>query len=348
MKPGTFAGACTTPVASPPDGEVVVAPSTFELAAGGSMTFSAEVRDPEGNPLDRAVTWGAEGGSITGSGEFTAGTAGGAAKVWARADGALPDTVAGTITGGTGPSAAIDTIFFEDFESGSLGVWDDGVDGARHRILTDASLAPSGTRLLEITYPDGSDGGWLTKFFMPGYDSTYLSYRVRLQSGWQGGTKLIGFHGSRSDDMWSGFGQAGRCPTGTDFFAANVVTDGDGDPGNVRFYTYYPGMRREPDGTTCYGRYGDGSETYVPPLALTPGEWHHIEFFVRLNTPGQSDGVQRIWVDGTLRGEWEDMVIRTSTILRLNSVTISASMPPGAPMTERMYVDRVLVTNGRP
>lgn len=32
-------------------------------------------------------------------------------------------------------------------------------------------------------------------------------------------------------------------------------------------------------------------------IALTPGRWYLFEWYVRLNTPGVSDGVTRVWVD---------------------------------------------------
>src|SRR5207237_966499 len=85
-------------------------------------------------------------------------------------------------------------------------------------------------------------------------------------------------------DAWSAVGKAGVCPSGADFFAAMLVAESSGSPGPVRFYTYYPGMAREPDGVTCWGRYGDGVATYTPPLTLSAGEWHRVEFSVQLDT----------------------------------------------------------------
>src|SRR5437899_6899943 len=82
------------------------------------------------------------------------------------------------------PSA---TVFAEDFESGTLSAWPDGVNPTLQRIITDPTLAHSGSRVLEVTYPAGSDGGWLTHWFMPGYDSIYVSLWVRFRAGWQGG-----------------------------------------------------------------------------------------------------------------------------------------------------------------
>src|SRR5438132_2003088 len=239
-----------------------------------------------------------------------------------------------------------DTVFADDFESATLAAWQDGVDPTRQQVVTDPSGAQSGSHYLAVTYPAGSDGGWLTRFLMPGYDSLYVSYYVRFPTTWQGSTKLIAFYGSRTDNQWSAMGQAGKCPTGTDFFAAMVVSEPAGSTG-TRFYTYYPAMARQSDGVTCWGVYGDGTETYVPPLTMGLGVWHHIEFWVKLNTPGQADASQTFWVDRVQRGTWAGFSFRSSTILELNSVQLTFSSP-GAPQTQQLYVDNLVVSTHRP
>ena len=240
-----------------------------------------------------------------------------------------------------------DTLFAEDFESGNLSAWEDGVDPTHHQVVSDPAFAQSGSRYLEVTYSTGGEGGWLTHFFMPGYDSIYVSYYVRFPTNWQGGTKLLALYGSRTDDQWSALGKAGLCPNGTDFFGTWLITEVSGNPGPTRFYSYYPAMAREPDGVTCWGRYGDGSETYVPPLTLSLGAWHHVEFWVKLNTPGQANASQTFWIDGVQRGNWAGFSFRASTILRLNAVQFSFSgNPTGA--TRKLYVDHLVVTTARP
>jgi Polysaccharide lyase 14 len=248
-----------------------------------------------------------------------------------------------------------ESIFSDDFESGTLEAWQDGVDPARHRIVTD-STAQSGGSYLVATYPAGRDGGWLTRFFMPGYDSLYVSYYVRFPADWQGGTKLVGLYGSRIDDQWSGMGKAGICPSGTDFFSAMLITEATGNPGPPRFYTYYPAMAREPDGKTCWGRYGNGtgSEHSSPALyasspTLGDGMWHHIEFWVQLNTPARADGRQVFWIDGTQRASWSDLSFRSSTVLRLNAVQLSFnSGADGVARTQELSVDNLVVRTAPP
>jgi hypothetical protein len=251
---------------------------------------------------------------------------------------------------GSSPSQSpIESIFSEDFESGTLAAWQDGMDLTRHRIVTDPKSARSGNRYLAVTYPAGRDGGWLTRFFMPGYDSVYVSYDVRFPANWQGGTKLVGLYGSRIDDQWSAFGKAGICPSGIDFFAAMLVTEPGGDPGPARFYTYFPGMAREPDGVTCWGRYGDGSgaASYTAPASLTLSRdvWHRLEFWVQLNAPGRADGRQVFWIDGKPRASWSGLTLRDAPSLRLNAVQLSFSVSGGVPRTQELYVDNLLVRN---
>ena len=259
----------------------------------------------------------------------------------------------------TGPAApdrnGSQSIFSDDFESGTLQNWQDGVDSARQQIVTDPASAQSGSRYLAVTYPQGRDGGWLTRFFMPGYDAVNVSYYVRFPANWQGPTKLIALYGSRIDDQWSALGKAGVCPNGTDFFSATLVTEPTGNPGPLRFYTYYPGMAREPDGTTCYGRYGNGYgaergvtlANYAPSLALSRGAWHHIEFSVQLNKPGEADGRQTVWVDGAEWGSWAGISFRTSANLRLNALQLSFSTgASGVAQEQELDVDNIVVRSG--
>jgi len=123
----------------------------------------------------------------------------------------------------------------------------------------------------------------------------------------------------------------------------------DQGPGPIRFYSYYPGMPKENDGTTCWGRLnGMGNVSYTGTSAISRGAWHRVEFYIKLNTPGQNNGVQRMWVDGELRGEWTGLALRNTNMLKLNSITLESShMGPLESQTRRLFVDNVLVTKSR-
>jgi hypothetical protein len=292
------------------------------------------------------VSYTATGGTISAGGLYTAGGTIGSFRVIATVQsGTLADSSTVTISGSSG--GAVDTVFYEGFESGSLAPWTDEGSPQNHQIVTPAGGPVAGTKALQITYPANSDGGWLTHFFMPGYDSVYVRYYIKLESGWQGGTKLSSLYGSRTDNQWSAAGKSGVCPDGTDFFVATLT----GDPSpqmKLRFYAYYPGMPRESDGVTCYGSNGGAGTTYTPdPFTLSSGVWHKVEHWVRLNTPANADGYQEFRIDDVVRGAWPSLRLRTSTILRLNSFTISANSVY-ATQTQHLWIDEVLVTRQRP
>jgi hypothetical protein len=336
-------GAAAVTVVAIPIASVTVSPATATVSVGGTQQLTATPKDATGTPLTgRVVTWASTNVAVAtlDGGGVVRGVSAGTAIITATSEGKSGSAALTVLAG----PARIDTVFAEDFESGTLTAWQDGVDPTRQRVVTDPTFAQSGSRYLEVTYLAGGDGGWLTRFFMPGYDSLYVSYYVRLEPAWQGGTKLVAFYGSRVDNQWSALGKAGICPNGTDFFATWVVDDPP-----MKFYMYYPAMAREPDGVTCWGRNGDGTETYAPPLALSVGVWHHIEFWVKLNTPGQNNASQTFWLDGVRRGDWSGFSFRSSAVLMLNSVQLTFNRGiSGGPTTQKLYVDNLVVTTARP
>jgi uncharacterized protein YjdB len=340
---GTTAAGAVAPVAT-----VTVSPVSASVAAGGFHQFTAVLKDAAGNTLTgRPVAWSTSNpaaATVSGTG-LVSGIAVGSATITATSEG---KSGSGSVTVTAPAPSPADTVFADGFEAGNLALWQDGPDVTRHRVVTDAAQAHSGSRVLEVTYPAGSDGGWLTRWFMPGYDSLYVSMWVRFPTTWQGGTKLVAFYGSRTDDQWSAFGQAGKCPNGTDFFSTMVVAEAGGSPGPTRFYSYYPAMQREADGVTCWGRFGDGSESYVPPLAMSTGSWHKVEFWVKLNTPGSANASQTFWIDGVQRGSWGGFSFRSSTILRLNAVQLTFSNSETTVQTQKLYIDDILVSTHKP
>jgi hypothetical protein len=248
----------------------------------------------------------------------------------------------------------VDTIFAENWESGSKGAWTDENSPSYHTIVTDASLAHSGSRVLKVSFPAGVEPGYMQHWFMPGYDSVYVRFWFKLDAGWVGNTKLLDLAGNRIDDKRSAAGEGGRCPNGTDFFSTWLVmpTSSTNEvPSLLRLYTYYPGMPKQSDGVTCWGSYGlsDGA-TYSTPPALTRGVWHKAELWVKLNTIGQQNGAERYWLDGQLVATWPNMVLRNTTDLRLNRVMLGFSHAGAGPasVARTMYIDDLVILTARP
>jgi hypothetical protein len=237
-------------------------------------------------------------------------------------------------------------IFCDDFENAVLpGIWEDGYNPLLHSITNVSANVYRGQNALQATYLGGSSGaGWLTKWFMPGYDHTFARLYLKLESNWQCAPgacgKIMAFYGNRHDNQWSGFGQAGVCPSGTEWYYAGIATVLP-TPGNFIFYSYYPGMPTQPDGITCWGT----NTQFTPPTAIQPGVWTCLEFEVQANTPGSLDGFERVWVNGTFMGEVLSMRWRDTTNLQTNAFQLTFSASPA--VTSHMWIDNIVVSTQR-
>lgn len=114
-----------------------------------------------------------------------------------------------------------------------------------------------------------------------------------------------------------GFGAGGRLPG----FQGTAPAEGDGLPApfSVRFawtaageLDVYPLLPQWPEGRSLGGRQGKAT--------LEPGRWTELEQEVVLNTPGEADGVLRVWLDGRLVVQKTDVLYRTSASVTLAGV----------------------------
>jgi len=236
-------------------------------------------------------------------------------------------------------------IFCDDFENEILpGVWQDGYDPALHTITSDLTNVYKGGKAFQATYLAGSDGGFLTRWFMPGHDHAYARLYMKIETGWQCGnncTKIFAFYGNRIDNQWSGFGKAGSRPNGTDWFYTALVTLNwymQPDPGELIFYSYFPEMTQAPDGM-YWGNFFFQNDRRE---ALQPGRWYCLELELQANTPGARDGFQRMWIDGLFKGEVLNMRWRDTTDVRINAFQLTFSGAVTA--TKRVWIDNIVVS----
>jgi hypothetical protein len=177
---------------------------------------------------------------------------------------------------------------------------------------------------------------------MPGYDEVYVRFYVMFEAGFENlrgdgnGMHFFVLAGNRIDDERSSFGKPGIVPNGTDFFYAGL------DPEYVQrdptlrpfsFYTYWPDMT---------GRYGNLFLQSSPQVALVGGEWQEVVFHLKLNTIGQSDGGQELWLNGVKVIRVQNMRWRTTADLRLNEIRFDNYMPGGL-KAQCVWVDDVAV-----
>lgn len=68
---------------------------------------------------------------------------------------------------------------------------------------------------------------------------------------------------------------------------------------------------------------GLGGQNIGTPVQVRLGQWDRIKLFIKPNTPGQSNGIVRLWVNGALKMEHTDVAVRESTSYNPNKVIMS-------------------------
>ena len=339
---GSPAGNGPTPVV----GTLTLTTASASVTVGQTVQLAATPKDILGNPLaGRTVTWSSSAPSVAtvSSSGLVSGVAMGSATISATSGGVAATAVL-TVTAdpgtGTGPQpGANDTIIFQDgFESGSLSQWTQDPATGRYSISTDSGRVKSGTGSLQVLFTPTNTYGIITRWFMPGYDEIYVKFDVLFEEGFDesNGLHFLAVAGNRIDDPYSSWGKPAIVPNGTDFFYASVdpeFVSGDATLKPLHFYTYWPDM------TCCYGnRFYQTS----PKTALVPGQWQQVVFHVKLNTPGQYDGSQELWINGVKQISVQNLRWRTTTDLRLNEIRFDDWMSQG-PKTEHLWIDNVTV-----
>jgi hypothetical protein len=181
------------------------------------------------------------------------------------------------------PSPSHATIFFDtSFETCTVGSasdfpcegWDDFGQANRGHLEVTTSLAFSGTKSVKGTF-DNINGSTQTPSISRSWTRVphiFARFAFRESSGFQLGSNLITKLVRFKDDygyplVWL-----------------------------VNRYGHYTVLMEGPY---------DYAGTYILDSGVTPSQtsWDQVEFEWQLNTPGQSNGLMRLWVNGTLRAE---------------------------------------------
>ncbi len=221
-----------------------------------------------------------------------------------------------------------DVIFADDFENGSLGSgWDEtGNKGGKVLSVVPPGDATLGQRCLRVEAHLGQDtGGGLTKWFEPA-DTVFVRFYTRFDPDCDYVHHFVTLRankGSRGKDKWSGFGGAGIKPEGDERFSTAIEPWGNWGrfpaPGRWNFYSYWHEMEVSKDGKYWGNSYGVTSAPVIPR-----DKWISVEFMLKQNTPGQTDGEQAFWIDGTLVGHWKGFNWRKTPELKANALTLEA------------------------
>jgi hypothetical protein len=214
------------------------------------------------------------------------------------------------------PAKAASTTTFAGFFGASLELQDFGSFGQ-----ADTSIIPSGDprfpSALRVRYPadsasqlaaataDTPHGGaqyYLADVNGP-VDDAYLRYYLRFESGFDfvKGGKLPGLYGGR---VTSGR----KIPDGTNGFSTRYMWRANGA---AEVYAYLPTSVAH--GTSL------GRGSWVWPTDV----WTEVQQHVRLNTPGRSDGVVQVWLNGVLVLNESGLTFRSDASLQIDGLFFS-------------------------
>lgn len=238
-------------------------------------------------------------------------------------------------------------VFACDFEAAEpLSAFDRVRPGPRLSIVPDP--ADPTNRVLRVEVAEGDHyGGSLsvvTREHLPEEPSTlWFSYRLRLGEDWsptQGG-KLPGFGGTYGRAGWGG-----KPSDGTNGWSARgqwFLEREDGIP--IGSYVYHADMV-EAGRTYGVGMPWDGT--------LKRGRWYTIEQQISLDTVGpdggRGDGRLRAWIDGRLVFDRDDLYLRDTDDLRIETVwfNIYHGGKQPAPADMHLLIDDVVMRHARP
>lgn len=268
---------------------------------------------------------------------------------------------------------------FDDAALSSRGWYDGGTP-----VISKTEYIPGSKGSLQFTFRAGAltptSGGAFRHTFTE-TDSVYLSYHIKYSDNWVGSQKSYHPHQfyflTNLEDRWSGLAET--------HLTAYIEDNG----GRMRFIIQdtknidqnqikqdltkitenrgVAGCNGDADGHgagDCYKHgaiYRNGKSWASNAVNFSSirgpnykGDWHQVETYVKLNSivNGKSvaDGVVRMWVDGKLVIDHDDVVLRTAKnpTMRFNQIAIGPYIGDGSPVEQTFWIDELIVAKERP
>jgi len=237
-------------------------------------------------------------------------------------------------------------LFCEDFEQGIKSSWIR--DGGDIQLINGQVNDNEGEKIVELLTYENIQSSKLLYVF-ENKEEVYIRYDVQYATDYDnsGGSHGPLLGGSQTPP-WGVMGKAGTRPSGSDYFVLNhepIKTVGI--KGEFGFYAYFVNMEGTPGNT-----WGNNFKSTLPTAPLIiPGQWHCVEFGMRLNTAGanNTDGKAFFWVDGTQHGDFSNFQWRSSPDLMINTLMLDSynhfnggALPITSP--NRVRYDNVIIS----
>ncbi|MBN7797440.1 polysaccharide lyase [Parahaliea mediterranea] len=242
-------------------------------------------------------------------------------------------------------------VFSEDFsrQNWQRDWFVDGKAGERVENGAAADFVAFDGPALAVTIAEGEKKGLNIRYRFSRHDQpepeeAYFRYYLRFGSSWNqtvSGGKLPGFAGTYRQAGWGS-----RRSNGTNGWSArgsfrkSIRT---GPPGSGDLLTPIGSYVYHVDQDSFYGNTWTWS---LGSGALLENErWYSVEQHVRLNSPGEADGLIRAWLDGQLVFERRGLRFRTVPELKIEDVWFNVYHGGTArsPRDQVLYIDNVVV-----
>jgi hypothetical protein len=164
--------------------------------------------------------------------------------------------------------------------------------GATHHADVAPAAHVTGTGLLKfnwgLTYYNQWIGATVTSYAL---DAMYISYWIYYQTPFVWNNAVAYRNSNNKHFRFFGPGQSGGAGSGQDYDYCHDTLPAYGPE-------FRGGIQRFGDNATLSSWYGQDYGGSMPEMSYNT--WHHWECFHQLNTTGQSNGIQRVWVDGVV------------------------------------------------
>jgi hypothetical protein len=244
-----------------------------------------------------------------------------------------------------------DVLFADSFDSRVLDSrWKQGMRAPWALVQGDSSLGSESSqgRVLQVTVPKGQQVGLDLRYRFKDIhgsepEEMYFRYQLRLARTWLGavdGGKLPGFAGTYGQAGWGGRPWDGNKGWSMRGSHGTAPPQGHLAIGQVMLgtYAYHSGSG------AAFGEIWPWPDSGWAGL-IQADRWYSIEQRLRLNTPGQNNGLFEVWVDGKLALSRSGLRLRDRAEVRIEEVWMNFFHGGTALAAQDMhaYVDDVVV-----
>lgn len=214
-----------------------------------------------------------------------------------------------------GAHAAVTRLPFADsFESGSFSLWDGGPQTSMSIVTGDAT---DGTRSVRGDITAGQGVNNYKDFYFGNHPriggegvslerGLWVSLDAKFDNGFVFGTRsavhkilLVNFDDANALRRYQITINV-YAPTG-EFFLEHLVWNADRSLQKI-----IPGI----------------DQNISPNALVQRGQWARIKVFIKPNTPGQNNGVVRMWINGVLKADHTDVPVRENTNFLPNKIIL--------------------------